>query len=248
MKAWGPALAGAGGVLSLAALLQAAIAAGWISRFAIAPPTEVIAAFPGLIEDEGLAAAFLSTFASTFAAAAIAAAIGIPLGYLLYRHPILDRAWESWIGALFSAPMVLLYPAFLVILGRSVLVGIAMGAAVAFIPVVLKTREGLLGVSPVLIRVAKSFGADERTVLRKVLLPGARPAIFTGLRLALIYAMVNVVGIEFLANLGGLGYLVGDMFDRYEIAGMYAATLSVIAASALFFLLTGWLERWLSSR
>ena len=45
----------------------------------------------------------------------------------------------------------------------------------------------------------------------------ARPAIFTGLRLCLIYAMINVVGIEFLANLGGLGFLVGEMFDRYDI-------------------------------
>ena len=248
MKAWAPALAGAGAVLCLAALLQAAIALGWVSGFVVAPPSEMIAAFPSLLENEGLAAAFLTTFGSTFAAAAIAAALGIPLGYLLYRRPLLDRAWESWIGALFSAPMVLLYPAFLVVFGRSVLVGIAMGAVVAFIPVVLKTREGFLGVSPVLIKVAISFGADERTVLRKVLLPGARAPIFTGLRLALIYAMINVVGIEFLASLGGLGYLVGDMFDRYEIPAMYAATLCVIVASALFYLLTGRLERWLSSR
>jgi len=248
VKGWAPALAGAGAVLSLAALLQAAIALGWVSRFAVAPPSEVVAALPSLIESEGLAAAFLSTFGSTFAAAAIAAAVGIPMGYLLYRFRRLDRAWESWIGALFSAPMVLLYPAFLVIFGRSALVGIAMGAVVASIPVILKTREGFLGVAPVLIKVARSFGADERTVFAKVLLPGARAAIFTGLRLALIYAMINVVGIEFLANLGGLGYLVGEMFDRYEIASMYAATLCVILASALFYLLTGRLERWLSSR
>ncbi len=248
MRAWAPTLAGVCTVLLLAGLLEGAIAVGWVPGFVIARPTEVIAAFPALIENEGLASAFLATFGSTFAAAAIAAGVGMPLGYLLYRHPLLDRAWESWIGALFSAPVVLLYPAFLVVFGRSPLVGIAMGATVAFIPVVLKTREGFLAVSPVLINVARSFGAQERTILRKVLLPAARPAIFTGLRLALIYAMINVVGIEFLANLGGLGFLVGDMFDRYEIAGMYAATVSVILASALFFLLTGRLERWLSAR
>ena len=248
MRSWAPPLAGAGTVLLLAGVLQAAIAAGWIPAFVIPPPTDVIASFPALIANEGLAADFLATFGSTLAAAAIAAAVGLPLGYLLYRHPLLDRAWESWIGALFSAPVVLLYPAFLVVFGRSPLVGIAMGAAVSFIPVTLKTREGFLGVSPVLTKVARSFGADDRLILRKVLLPAARPAIFTGLRLALIYAMINVVGIEFLTNLGGLGFLVGDMFDRYEIAGMYAATVSVILASALFFLLTGWLERWLSRR
>ena len=53
MRTWTPALAGAGAVLALAALLQAAIAVGWVSGFVIAPPTQVIAAFPLLIEDDG---------------------------------------------------------------------------------------------------------------------------------------------------------------------------------------------------
>ena len=113
---------------------------------------------------------------------------------------------------------------------------------VAFIPVVLKTREGFLGVSPVLIKVAKSFGADERTVLRKVLLPGARPAIFTGLRLALIYAMINVVGIEFLANLGGLGYLVLVSSYHMETPAMFAAIVCAAAIGLLLFWTVGLVE------
>ena len=251
MTAWtrncGPALAGLGGVLVLAALLQAVIAAGWVSGFVVAPPSQIVAAFSDLV-DEHLGSAFLLTFAATFAAAALAAVLGIPFGYLLYRRPLLGRAYESWIGALFSAPMILLYPMFLVVFGRSAAVGIAMGFVVGAIPIVLKTREGFRSVPPVLVNVARSFGASEHTIFRKVLLPAARPAIFTGLRLCLIYAMINVVGIEFLANLGGLGYLVGDMYDRYDIPAMYAACVCVVVTSALFYLLTGWMERWLGGR
>jgi ABC-type nitrate/sulfonate/bicarbonate transport system permease component len=235
-------------VIVLAAILQAVIAAGWVSGFVVSPPTQILAAFGDLLHGEDLGTSFVLTFAATFAASAIAAIVGIPVGYLLYRRPLLGRAYESWIGALFSAPMVLLYPMFLVIFGRSIMVGIAMGFVVGMIPIVLKTREGFLSVPPVLVNVARSFGANDGEILRKVLLPGARPAIFTGLRLCLIYAMINVVGIEFLANLGGLGYLVGDMYDRYEIPAMYAANVCVIVTSALFYLLTGRLERWLGGR
>ena len=247
-RAWGPAMAGLATVLVLAAVLQGAIGAGWISGFVVSPPTQIVAAFSELLGGEDLAVAFGLTFAATFAASALAALVGIPVGYLLYRRPLLGRAYESWIGALFSAPMVLLYPMFLVIFGRSIMVGIAMGFVVGAIPIVLKTREGFLSVPPVLINVARSFGADDAAILRKVLLPAARPSIFTGLRLCLIYAMINVVGIEFLANLGGLGYLVGDMYDRYEIPAMYAANICVIVTSVVFYLLTGRLERWLGGR
>jgi NitT/TauT family transport system permease protein len=128
------------------------------------------------------------------------------------------------------------------------MVSIAMGFIVGVIPIILKTREGLLAVRPVLINVARSFGADEGEILRKVLLPSARPAIFTGLRLCLIYAMTNIVGIEFLANLGGLGFLVGDMYDRYDIPAMYAAIVCLVLTSFLFYGMTGRAERWLGGR
>jgi len=248
VKSLSPTLAGLGVVLGLALALQAAIAAGWVSGFIVSRPSQIVAAFGELAREDSLGSAFLLTFGATFAAAALAALIGIPFGYLLYRLPLLGRAYESWIGALFSAPVVLLYPMFLVVFGRSVFVGIAMGFIVGAIPIVLKTREGFASVPPVLVCVARSFGASDRDVLRKVLLPAARPVIFTGVRLCLIYAMINVVAIEFLANLGGLGYLVGDMYDQYDIPAMYAANVCVVLTSALFYFLTERIERWLVAR
>ena len=245
---WGPALAGLAGVAGVALALQAVVDTGLVSPVMISPPTKIAGAFGELVSGEGLGKAFLLTFGATFAASALATLVATPAGYLLYRCPLLGRSYESWIGALFSAPIVLLYPMFLVIFGRSVLVGIATGFLVGAVPIVLKTREGFLAAPPVLINVARSFGASDREVLRKVLLPAARPFIFTGVRLCLIYSMINIVGIEFLANLGGLGYLVGEMYDRYEIPAMYAATVCVILTSALFYVLSARVERWLSGR
>ena len=243
-----PTLAGLAVLVALAALLELAVAADLVSGYIVAPPSAVLAALGPLMTDEPLAEAFALTFGATILAAALATAIGVPAGYALYRWPLLGRAYEGWVAALFAAPLVLLYPMFLVVFGRSIRVVIAMGVVVGVIPIVLKTREGLLAVRPVLIAVARSYGADDGAVLRKVLLPAARPAIFTGLRLCLIYAMTNIVGIEFLANLNGLGFLVGELSDRYDIPGMYAAIGCLILTSALFYALTGRLERWAGAR
>ncbi|MGQ0664234.1 MAG: ABC transporter permease [Pseudomonadota bacterium] len=239
------ALAGLAAVAVLAALAELAIGWGLVSSFVIPLPSDIVAALPRLAVDEGAFAAFLVTVATTLAAAALATGVGIPAGWLLYRYRLLALAYESWIGALFAAPMILFYPMFLVLFGRSLAVTIAMGFVVGTIPVVLKTREGLVSVRPVLIAVARSFNASPAAVAWKVLLPAAGPSIFTGIRLCLIYAMTNIVGIEFLANLGGLGLLVGEMYDRYDIPAMYAAIVFVILASAVFYAAVERSERWL---
>ena len=78
-----------------------------------------------------------------------------------------------------------------------------------------------------------------------MLVPSAVPTLANGVRLALVFALINVVGIEFLVNLGGLGQLIADLSDRYELPLMYGAVLFVILVSTCFFVLTERIERWM---
>jgi ABC-type nitrate/sulfonate/bicarbonate transport system permease component len=66
-----------------------------------------------------------------------------------------------------------------------------------------------------------------------------------GLRLGLIFALINIVGVEYLINFGGLGRLIGDLAERFDIPGTYAAIMFVILVSICVFALTERLERWL---
>jgi ABC-type nitrate/sulfonate/bicarbonate transport system permease component len=61
----------------------------------------------------------------------------------------------------------------------------------------------------------------------------------------LIFALINIVGTEFLINYGGLGALITDLAERYDLAGTYAAICFVILVSVLFFLALEKVERWL---
>jgi ABC-type nitrate/sulfonate/bicarbonate transport system permease component len=79
----------------------------------------------------------------------------------------------------------------------------------------------------------------------KILFPGALPTIFVGLRLGLIFSLINIVGVEFLINFGGLGQVINDLAERYDLPGTYAAIGFVILTSVLFFVVTEWIERWL---
>ena len=60
-----------------------------------------------------------------------------------------------------------------------------------------------------------------------------------------MFALINVVGVEFLINYGGLGQLIEDLAERYDLAGTYAAICFVILVSVLFFVALERIERWL---
>jgi NitT/TauT family transport system permease protein len=154
-------------------------------------------------------------------------------------------ATESWVAALASAPTVLMYPLFMVIFGRNATMIVMMGFAAGVAPVILKTVEALSGASRVLINVGRSFNLNERQLFWKILFPAALPTIFVGVRLGLIFALINVVGVEFLINFGGLGQLINDLAERYDLPATYAAICFVILVSIVFFRSLEKIERWL---
>ena len=241
-------LAGLGTVAGLVIALEVLTTRGLVSPWIVPPPSEIGRAAVPLWREEGLAHACLVTLAETLAAIGVAAALGLVLGYLLYAHRALGEAYESWLGALFASPTVLLYPLFLVVLGRSVATIVAMAVIAGTIPVAIKMREALLSVPGVLVAVGRGFELTPRQVFWKVMLPAAAPTIFTGVRLGLVYALVSVVGIEFLIELGGLGRLASEMYFRYQVAAMYAVIVVIVGVSLLFFWGLQGLETRLRSR
>jgi NitT/TauT family transport system permease protein len=120
-----------------------------------------------------------------------------------------------------------------------------IGFAAGLAPVILKTVEGLAGTRAVLIDVGRSFKLSRRQQFWKILLPAALPTVFVGMRLGLVFAMINIVGVEFLINFGGLGQLVNELAERYDLPGTYGAIFFVVLTSIVFFDLTERVERWL---
>ena len=80
---------------------------------------------------------------------------------------------------------------------------------------------------------AAAFNLTPSQMFLKILFPAALPTIFVGFRLGLIFALINVVGVEFLINFGGLGQLINDLAERYDLPGTYAAICFVILVSVI---------------
>jgi ABC-type nitrate/sulfonate/bicarbonate transport system permease component len=232
-------------LLVVLAAVEVLIRAGAINRFVVPLPSQVLAAIPRIVAEEGVPARFWQTTREALTASALLVVVGIAMGVLLLRFDLLRDACETWIAALASAPIVLMYPLFLVIFGRSATTIVMIGFIAGLPPVILKTIEGLDGARPVLVDVGRSFRLSQAQRFRKILLPAALPSIFVGLRVGLIFALINIVGVEFLINFGGLGQLINELAERYDLPGTYAAIGFVVLASVLFFVLCERAETWL---
>jgi NitT/TauT family transport system permease protein len=243
-----PVAVGLATIVILFAILEAMIRAGWINRFVVPLPSAVAASFARVIAEEDVLHRTLFTGAEALAAGVMVAIVGGALGVLLTRSRVLRVGTEGWVAALAAAPLVLIYPLFLVLFGRNALTIIMIGFAAGLPPVTLKTIEGLSGVRRVLIDVGRSFKLTAAQEFWKIRFPAALPTIFVGLRLGIMFALINIVGVEFLINFGGLGQLVNELAERYDLPAMYAAIVFVVLVSVAFFLVTERIEQWLATR
>jgi NitT/TauT family transport system permease protein len=240
-----PVVFGVACLLALVALIEVLIRAGWINPFIVPKPTDIVMSFERIIMEENILPRFFLTCGEALMASLMLSVAGISIGVLLHQSRIVRLATETWVAAVASAPLVLMYPLFLVIFGRSAWTIIMIAFVSALPPVILKTLEGLSGTRPVLINVGRSFKLTPSQLYWKILFPSALPTIFVGVRLGMIFALINIVGVEFLINFGGLGQLVNELAERYDLPGTYAAICFVILVSVLFFIGTERIERWL---
>ncbi len=240
-----PALVGVATLLVVLLVMELLIQLNFISRFIVPPPSEIAASFGRVIVEEHVFSRFLLTLGECLTAGVMLTVFGIAGGVLMHRIKLLQQACETWVAAMAAAPLVLAYPLFMVIFGRNAWTIIMMGFFAALPPVILKTIEGMSNTRKVLVNVGRSFNLTPTQQFWKIMFPAALPTIFVGVRLGLIFALINIVGVEFLINYGGLGQLINDLAERYDLAGTYAAICFVILVSVLFFMALEKAERWL---
>ena len=229
------------------ALWEVASNNGWVNAFTAPAPSAIWRGFGKLLTEGGLGEAMVLTFMTALFAAGIGSVFGIAVGYILHVWKAAGAAYTSWVAAASSAPLVLLYPLFLVVFGRNMWTIVAMGALGCTPAIALKAKEGLDGVKPVLLNVGRTFNLTPKQMFWMIMFPAAMPTIFTGIRIGLLFAILNVIGTEFLISVGGLGQLISHLGDRFDYPQMYAGIFFVILVSVAFFWITEKLEIWLLS-
>ena len=147
-------------------------------------------------------------------------AAALALGLVFVMFPKVEHALDPYLMVLNAMPRFALAPLFLLWFGLGIGSKIAVGMSLAFFIVLANTVAGIRGVSQDLVILSRSLGATPRQVFFKVTLPGAVPVIFSGLRLALIFSMLGVVGAEIIAAEHGLGQTLSYLQATFNMNGV----------------------------
>lgn len=155
----------------------------------------------------------------------IAAVPGVLLGILMGLWWPLRALISPIAASVFAIPKIAILPLVIIIFGIGEASKIAMVAISVFFLVVLSTMSAVTEVEQGYFDVARNAGAGIWLQIRTVALPGAIPGIFTGLRLALGFSLLVIVGTEFLAARDGIGYLIWNSYQLFAIEKMYVGLI-----------------------
>jgi len=163
----------------------------------------------------------------------ISASAGITLGYLISRSQYSIRVFEPLFAGIYSVPIILFLPLYILFFGLGPASKIALGVTTSFFPIVLNTIAGFGYVDRIFVLSARSMGASEFQLFRWVLLPAAFPIILTGLRIGFTVALLSILGSETIASLAGLGHRIVHLAEGMDTARMFAY-IAFAVAIALF--------------
>jgi len=233
-------------IASVAGLLlvwQLLVQSGRLSPLFLPAPLSVLAAMWDMTRSGQLPWAVLVSLNRVVQGFAYGAAAGVVLGLVAGAVGWVEDVLDPWVAAVYPIPKSALFPLFLLWFGlgdASKIVTIAVG--VLFL-VLVNTVTGVKAINPVLLKAARDLGASRLQVFTKVILPGALPNIFTGLRLGAGMALILVFITEIEATKAGLGFLLWEAFQLLDTTGVFVGVVTFGLLGVASTWLLQWLER-----
>lgn len=149
---------------------------------------------------------------------------GIMIGIAMGMNATVRTMLDTTLSALYVLPKIAIFPIMMLMFPDPFGEGpkVAVGAISAFFLVTISTMTGVQQIDPVLIQAGQNYGANRWQMFRHVIIPGALPMIFSGLRLALGTGLIVIVAIEFVRAKIGVGRVILYYWEILSTPKMYA--------------------------
>lgn len=229
--------------MSFFALWHIGSSTGYLDPLIVPSLSSIAVALGALLGQGALWPAAGVTLFELAIAFALAAAAALATGFIISRSPLAVRVFDPLLAGLYAVPTILLYPSYLLFFGIGPPSKIALGATMAFFPIVLATIAGFAYVAPLRVRAARSMGASAPQLFWYVLLPEAFPVVLAGLRMGLVLGFLAILGGETLTSNAGLGHQIVTAAESLEPPKMFAYITVAVALAAALNALTSYAER-----
>jgi ABC-type nitrate/sulfonate/bicarbonate transport system permease component len=220
---------------------EAYVAVGDIDPIVLPAPSRILAAlwdFRATALDHAA-----TTLTEAIIGFATAVGLGIAAAVLMDRfRPIRTALYPLLVGSQ-TIPVIAIAPLLVIWFGFGLAPKIVVIVLVTFFPIVVALLDAFAATSPEATDLLRTLGATERQAFRLLRWPAALPALFTGLRIAVPYAIIGAVFAEYVGAVGGLGIWMQISQNAFRTDLVFGAVLIVAVLSVACFLLVGVAER-----
>lgn len=214
--------------LGLLAVWQGISQLQWVDSNILASPWQVVLSTWDGLSDGSLPSAMGASLSRAVAGLALGGGLGLVLGVVLGLSSAGERLLGPSLAALRQIAIFAWVPLLTAWFGLGELAKLVFVGLAAFFPLLIATQRGIRNLSPQLGEAALALRLNLFQRLRLLILPGALPAIFAGLRLGLIYAWLGTIGAEyFMASGHGIGSLMIGAQQLFRMDQVMAAMLLI---------------------
>jgi NitT/TauT family transport system permease protein len=242
------ALLGGGAVLIFLAFWETAVTLGWVNPLFTSSPSRIARTAYQLFADGSIFYDLQVSGLEFVTGFGLAVIVGVPLGILMGWYRRLNAVLDPFVSALYATPRIALLPLVMIWFG----IGIGSKIAIVFLssvfPILVNTITGVRTINADFVKVARSFGSNDRQIFLTVALPSSVPLLLTGLRLGLGHALIGIVVGEMYGATAGLGFLIAVAGARFQtdkvMVGIIIIACLGIALTELLRVIERRFERW----
>jgi len=235
----------------LVALWYAIAYSGLVNAALIPTPHAVAAQFWQLLTHARLPRDILISTERVVAGVACGIVLAVPVGFVLGWYPSVRTFIDPLINFFRALPPIALIPLVVVYFGIGEAAKVVIVFYESFFAGVIVMYEGIAQISPIYVRVARTLGATDAELFRKVIVPLAVPHMLTALRVALGVAWATLVASELIAAQQGLGALIQNAASFFQLDIIYVGIICIglialamdLALRAVGRRLVSWQER-----
>lgn len=216
--------------LALLALWQAASSLGALPERILPAPSAVLAAAIAKTASGVLLENILVSTGRALLGLLIGGSIGFALGLLNGVSKTAQAFLDPTLQMIRNVPHLALIPLVIIWFGVEESARIFLVSLGVFFPIYLNTYHGIRTVDPQLVEMGRVYGMDRKQLFTKIILPGALPSIFVGLRFALGLMWLTLIVAETLAASSGIGHMA---MEAREFVQTDVVLLSIIIYALL---------------
>jgi len=213
--------------IAITAIWYGVRASGLVNPALVPAPHAVAAKLWDLLFDENLLRDVWASTRRVFIGVSLGTACAVPVGFLLGWYRAVRSFADPVVNFFRALPPIALIPLVIVYFGVDELAKVVILFYAAFFASIIVMYEGIAQISPLFVRVARTLGASDGEIFRKVIIPLTVPHILTALRVALGVAWATLVAAELIAAQQGLGALIQNASAYFLLDIIYVGIICI---------------------